>query len=135
MEMDKSKQPGIRFDRVFLSKLKFTLPQVPPDKFKYSLNMSSSYKIDSEKLIYSIDVQLYDGFELEMTGIFSIVKDKENLNLEKFVQVNAPALLMPFVRELISNVTSRTPLPHFLLPPVNILALSKKIEAAELPKD
>lgn len=129
--MDKSKQPGIKFERVFLSKLKYELPAVEPGKFKYDINLASSYKIDGEKLIYSLTLKLYDKFELEITGIFTTIKGKENLSLDKFADINAPILLVPFLREILSNITSRTPLPHLLLPPINISALRKKAETAE----
>lgn len=129
--MDKSKDPGIKFERVFLSKLKYELPEVDPCKFKYDVRLENKQKIDNGTLIYSLVVKLYDRFEFELTGIFTSIEGAENLPLEKFAAVNAPALLMPFAREIISSITSRTPLPHLLLPPINILALSKKPETTE----
>jgi preprotein translocase subunit SecB len=123
--MDKSQQPGISFDRVFLSMLKYVLPDTPPNKFTYAINISSTYKIDESTLIYTIHLGLYDGFELEITGIFSTIKGKENMSLAEFAKVNAPTLLIPFLRETVSNITTRTPLPHLLLPPINVFTLSK----------
>jgi len=127
--MDKSKQPGIRFIRVFLSKLNYELPQVKPRDFKYNLNFLDTYKIEGKKLICTLAVQLYDRFQLELTGIFETIEGEENLDLEQFAKVNAQALLMPFAREIISNITSRTPLPHLLLPPINLVALKKKAKS------
>lgn len=124
--MDKSKQPGIRFVRVFLSKLNYELPQVKPNDFEYNLNFSDTFKIKRKTLICTLAIQLYDKFQLELTGIFKTIKGEENLDLEQFAKVNAPALLMPFAREIISNITSRTPLPHLLLPPINIIAIKNK---------
>jgi len=132
--MKKTRQPGIRFDRVFLSKMKYDLPKMPPDKFSYKLNFINAYKIQKEGLIYTMTVQLYDRFEFEVTGIFSTIKGQENLSLEKFAKVNAPALLLPFIREIISNITSRTPLPYLLLPPINVFALTKKSKAGKTSK-
>ena len=124
--MNKNKQPGIRFNGVFLSKLNYELPQIEPKKFKYNLNFLDTYKIEEKKLIYTLAIQLYDRFQLELTGIFETIEGEENLDLEQFAKVNAPALLMPFAREVISNITSRTPLPHLLLPPINIIAMKNK---------
>lgn len=132
--MDSSKAPGIKFERVFLSRLNFELPVVEPDKFQYDVKLESKQKIDGKTLIYALMVKLYDRFEFEMTGIFTAIEGAENLTLEKFAAVNAPALLMPFAREVISSITSRTPLPHLLLPPINILALSKKSTPKEVPE-
>jgi len=124
--MNKRKQPGIRFINVFLSKLNYELPQVKPDEFKYDFKFSDSFKIDGKKLVFTLAIRLYDKFEIELTGIFETIEAKENLDLEEFAKTNAPALLMPFAREIISNITSRTPLPHLLMPPINIIALKKK---------
>jgi len=127
--MDKNKQPGIRFIRVFLSKLNFELPQVKPEDFEYDFNFFDTFKITDKRLIYTMSIHLYDKFQLELTGIFETIKGEENLDLKKFVDINAPALLLPFAREIISNITSRTPLPHLLLPPINIIALKSKTKS------
>ena len=132
--MDKSKQPGIRFVRVFLSKLKYELPQVTPEEFKYNLTFLDTYKIEGKILICTLAIQLYDKFQLELTGIFETIEGEENLDLKQFAKINAPALLMPFAREVISNITSRTPLPYLLLPPINIIAIKKKAKAISKKK-
>ncbi len=127
--MDKNKQPGIRFVQVFLSELKYNLPQDPPDKFKYNIEFKDTFKIDGKTLVSTLSIKLYKDFELELTGIFETIEGKENLELEKFAKYNAPALLMPFAREIISNITSRTPLPYLLLPPINIIAIKNKAKS------
>lgn len=132
--MDKNKQPGIRFIRVYLSKLNYELPKVKPKDFEYNLNFLDTYKIEGKKLISTLAIQLYDRFQLELTGIFETIKGEENLDLGQFAKVNAPALLMPFAREIISNITSRTPLPHLLLPPINIIAIKNKAKSKSKKK-
>jgi preprotein translocase subunit SecB len=124
--MDKNKQPGIRFGGVFLSRLNYELPRIEPKKFKYNFNFSDTYKIEENTLIFTLTIKLYDGFQLELTGIFETIEGEENLDLKQFAKINAPALLMPYAREIISNITSRTPLPHLLLPPINIIAIKNK---------
>lgn len=129
--MDKNKPNGIRFDAVFLSELLFKLPNVPPDKFQYNLNFNSNYSIDTEKqkLIYCLQVKLFEGFEISITGIFSTIKGEENLDLTAFSESNAPALIMPFLRQIVHDITSKSPLPPLLLPPINIFALINKKES------
>lgn len=124
--MDESKQPGIIFDKVYLSKLNFEFPDVKPKDFDYDLNFSDTYKINGETLIFTLSIKLYDGFQLELTGIFKTIEGEENLDLKQFAKVNAPAFLFPFAREVISSITSRTPLPHLLLPPINLVAVKNK---------
>lgn len=127
--MDKNKQPGIRFVTVLLTKLNFELPHIKPSEFKYDFNIKDTYKIEGTKLFCILDISLYDKFNLELTGIFEAIEGEENLNLEKFAKVNAPALLIPYAREVISNITSRTPLPYLLLPPINVLAMKKNTKS------
>ena len=124
--MDKNKQPGIKFLNVFLTKLNYELPKINPGEFKYDVNFSDTFKIEGKKLFFTLTVQLYDNFKIELTGIFEAIKGEENLELEEFAKANAAALLMPFAREIISNITSRTPLPHLLMPPINIIAIKNK---------
>lgn len=126
--MDESKQPGIIFKTIFLSKLKYELPKIEPNKFEYDLYFIDTYKIEGNVLISTLTVHLYDRFELELTGIFETKKGEENLDLKEFANVNAPALLLPYAREIISNITSRTPLPQLLLPPINVVAVKKKLK-------
>lgn len=130
--MDKNKQPGIKFERFFLSKLNYELPQVEPTKFKYSLSIESGYKIDKDKLISTLTIQLYDKFGLELTGVFSTRKGEENMDLARFAELNAPSILLPFAREIISNITAKSPLPHLLLPPINMIALRQQAKAGQV---
>ncbi len=125
--MDKNKQPGIRFLKVYLSKLNYELPDVKPKDFEYDLNFSDSYRIKEKKLIFTFNISLYERFQLELTAIFETIEGEENLDLEKFAKINAPAFLFPFAREVISNITSRTPLPHLLLPPINLVAIKSEV--------
>lgn len=132
--MDKNKQPGIKFNGVYLSKLKYELPQINPKEFKYDLNFNDTYEIHDKLLISTLSIKLYDGFELELTGTFETIEGKENLDLNQFAEINAPALLLPYAREIISNITSRTPLPPLLLPPINIIAIKNEAKKGEKKK-
>lgn len=124
--MDKKKQPGIRFVKVLLTKLIYELPKVKPEEFRYNFVCEDSSKIIGKSLICTLNISLYDRFHIEVTGVFETMDKEENMELEEFANVNAPALLMPFAREVISNITSRTPLPYLLIPPINISAIKKK---------
>jgi preprotein translocase subunit SecB len=127
--MDKKKQPGINFVKVFLTKLKYELPEVKPQEFKYNFSCRDSSKIEGKTLICTLYISLYERFQLELTGIFETIEGQENMGLEEFAKVNAPAHLIPFAREIISNITSRTPLPYLLLPPINVLAMKKRAKS------
>ena len=133
--MDKKKQPGIRFVKVLLTKFIYELPKVKPEEFRYDFVCEDAFKIKGKTLICTLNISLYEKFSIEVTGVFETIDKEKNMELEKFANVNAPALLMPFAREVISSITSRTPLPHLLLPPINIVAIKKDLKKKSKKKE
>ena len=62
-------------------------------------------------------------------GLFSI-QGEENLPLNEFAESNAPAIIFPYIREEIHNKMQKACLPKFLIiPPINIIALSKSSDS------
>ena len=131
--MKEGKQPGINFERVFLGKLDFELPKVKPEHFKYEPVFDYNYTMNKKKkkLIATLSIRLYDGFSLDVVGTFSTIKGKENMLLEKFGRTNVPALLIPYAREIITDITAKSPLPTLIIPPINVIALLKKKESVK----
>lgn len=126
--MDKGKQPGIVFENVFLISLHFELPKLKQDEknVKYDIKFDKVQNIQDNKLIVELFIEIYEGFNLKIGGIFRIDEPNKNMTLEKFAETSAPALLFPYIREIVNNITSRTPLPPLRLPPINVIALLKK---------
>jgi len=50
------------------------------------------------------------------------------MNMERFMENHAPALMFPYIREHIAMVTQKAGVKPVLLPPVNIFALMETIE-------
>lgn len=61
-----------------------------------------------------------------MMGIFSSIEGKENMNLKQFAEINAPALMLPYIRELVTTTTVRAGLRPISFPPINVIALLKE---------
>jgi len=126
--MDESKQPGIRFDNILLGRLNFdrkpTIVSNPELDVHFSVN--KSFTNDKRRLTIELSVILTekkgDSFKIEcaMVGIFSIVADQENMSLEEFSEVNGPALMLPYIREVIANITMRSGIKPVILPPLNV---------------
>ena len=55
------------------------------------------------------------------------------MSLNEFIKVNAPALMMPYIRETISNITIRSGLKPVIIPPINIISMAKEKTAAVNP--
>jgi preprotein translocase subunit SecB len=69
------------------------------------------------------------SFDATIAGVFQRAGSDEELTLEKFMKINGPAQLVPFVREFVANVTARSRQGIILLPSVNVVQLVQQIEA------
>jgi len=129
--MDITKQPGIWFDNVLLKELFF---QRKPDlasydiviKFTFTSSIAPDEKAMNCELICDV-TDKKDVFHLHcaIIGVFSYVQGKENLKLAEFAESNAAALLLPYVREIVSTTTVQAGLPPIRIPPINIRAILK----------
>lgn len=132
--MDKEKQPGIQCLNVILTRLDFkrepTIQPKPELRTSYNINISTSD--DKKKMSIEVTAQVEEmansSFSLEcgMAGIFSVDEDFENMKLEEYGKINGPALIFPYLREMISSVTAKSGMNPVILPPTNIVALSKE---------
>ncbi|NQV18821.1 MAG: protein-export chaperone SecB [Armatimonadetes bacterium] len=135
--MDKKKQPGISFDSIILAKEKFWRNPSLPKELNINLDFKVKRSIENEKGIIELDtfLSLQDSekvkhvkLELKYVGLFSIIESEKNMELEHFLENNAPALLVPYIREQISSITSKAGILPVILPPLNILAIIKEKE-------
>jgi preprotein translocase subunit SecB len=69
----------------------------------------------------SNDAVIYD-MELSYAGLFQIEGMPEDA-LEPFLLVNCPALLFPFLRRLVSDITREGGFPPLLLDPIDFASL------------
>ncbi len=134
--MDESKQPGIHFNGVELRKLRFDLHGPLPEKlpFSPSVTMRGLMSEDEKRMEFEFTIDLFGhakpdekppaDFQFTVIGRFSAAPDA-NMTLRDFAQHHAPGLLFPYVREIISNLSARTALPHLNLAPVNVFAWVK----------
>lgn len=64
---------------------------------------------------------------LDVTGIFKL----DNIDIgkrESFAEVNAVAILFPYLRSLVSTYTANSNIPALILPPINIVKLIENQE-------
>ncbi|WP_448529800.1 protein-export chaperone SecB [Raineya sp.] len=61
--------------------------------------------------------------KIKMAGEF-IFEKNTSITIEDFAKVNAPAIIFPFIREHLANLSLRAGIPPILLPPVNFVRLS-----------
>ena len=134
--MDENKQPGIRFMGVELRNLMFGIHGPLPGKLPFapSVTMQGFLSSDEKQMDFHFTMDLFGSakaeekppvdFRFTLIGHFSVAPEV-NMTLREFGEHHAPGLLFPYVRELISNLSARTVLPHLNLAPVNVFAWVK----------
>lgn len=86
------------------------------------------YKKDKNILFVELEVGLFDKedtppFRLAVRGRGVFKLSGEINNIEKVARINCAAIIFPFIRETIADVTRRAGLRPLLLPPVNFQKL------------
>ena len=68
---------------------------------------------------------------VEMGSLFQFEKKPAADKLSKIAEVNCAAMVFPFVREVIADLTRRSGLPPFLIPPFNFVEFHKNNHEGE----
>ena len=72
-----------------------------------------------------------ERMEVAATAIFRVVGESQTVPVPSFAYAHAPALLFPYIRQVVDELTSRSPFGRIVLPPTNVLALMTKFNAEE----
>jgi preprotein translocase subunit SecB len=115
--------------------LAFTVKEGRPEKGEMPIRyeMSYGYEYDyKEKLIHTLITistgknQLPFILNIEYEGVFRINKRVAKKNIIPFAEINCPAILFPFIRECIADITRRAGFNPLLLPAVNFVELARR---------
>ena len=131
--------PKIKLDHTRIRSLNFKIKDEPgKEEVEISFSISYGYHYDySEKrIIVTIYVSIDQDempfvLDIEYQGLFLLKKRVAKKQIEPFAKVNCPAILFPFLRECIADITRRAGLNPLILPAVNFVELAKK---QEVPK-
>ncbi len=86
-----------------------------------SVSLGISHKEDESPFVFTIDA----------IGFFIFESKPRNELLETVARVNCSAIMFPYLREVIADLTRRAGFPPFHHPPVNFLDLYEEFKAAE----
>ena len=90
---------------------------------------------DSFGVEFTVKVKRADGLvniDLVAAGLFKTASPiTEEFKNSSLVNTNAPAMVFPFVRSYISNLTTLSGYPNILLPTYNFLDTSKYLDEEE----
>lgn len=103
-------------------------------------NISVEYSKQKGKIVAVKLSVTSDGKEQPFTfstvfvGLFSFSKMPEKQNLDRIANVNCAAILLPYVRESIADLTRRAGIPPYHMNPVNFVAGYKSRQELEEKK-
>lgn len=63
---------------------------------------------------------------VKMGGQFLVAEGVDATFLDNFAEINAPAIIFPFVREAIASLTARAGIPPILLQPLNFVDMAQR---------
>jgi len=67
-------------------------------------------------------------FNIVLAGLFDFKELPKPKELEKIVNINCAAILFPYVREIVADLTRRADIPPFHMDPVNFVNFYEKLE-------
>ncbi len=145
--MDETKQPGVTIAQIILERVTFghrddylTSAGPPsPDAIVGTLNveLQSGVSVDGKSGLVRLRVSTipenrpFYVFDVALVGLVAVEKAAPNMPLEQYVGTSGSALLYPFVRQLVADLTGRGRYGPVWLNPINLIA---KFSGEELPK-
>lgn len=132
-------QLNMKFLNFALLKINFFLNQeyredsadtmVSPD-----ISISHEFREKEKQLVVILGLRQTKGnipyrFEVESGGIFQFENVPEEKILKQLATINCPAILFPYIRETIADLTRRAGFPPLHLNPINFIQLAKEQEA------
>ncbi len=105
---------------------------VTGDNIPVPIKISCDHKYDyKEKRIgVFLSVSIGEGefpflLEIEYEGLFVLNKRAAKKDVEQIAKINCPAILFPFLRECVADITRRAGFNALMIPPINFVELAK----------
>lgn len=123
MEESKFKFYGYR-----VSKVSFTLEdsyKVQNEEFNQNIEVACNYDTENNRLVeVKLDITINSkdnalNFFVSIKGGFEADKDVSDELFDYLSKHNAPAILYPFARAIITNYTAQANIPPIILPAIN----------------
>lgn len=124
----------LQFESYFVEEMVFKRNQLfvydlEPPKLNVVLNAQVTILDDDRNALVTLECSMFDEqfnentapfyLTTKMVGVFSC---SESLRVNKF-RPNAVAILLPYLRAVISSFTVQTGIPPVILPPINVFHL------------
>ena len=133
--MDKNKNPYKLLNIILLESNFKREPYIDfkNSKFNNNINIRTDNTSKDNSLFVTVTVTFSSKIKQKkvinakiiMAGMFEF-SHNPNLSLETFANINAPAIIFPFIREHLSNISIKAGIQPILLPPINFVNLAKE---------
>lgn len=106
-------------------------------KNKIELNVAKHFGKDDFGVFLTVGLkQEFEGktlveFKITTSGIFKKNGEIPEEVVNNFCDINAPAIIFPFVREIIANLSMKGGLQPVIIQPINFVELSKQRPSKE----
>lgn len=136
MSTDSGRQPGIELRQIFAESVHFehrsdsvTLPAHPaPGDLDVQMQVQFRLATDEQSGMLRMLVRTnpesngHYTFEIVVVALVGVKQGESNMSVTEYAQASAAALLYPFARELVANLTGRGRFGPLWLHPFNFVA-------------
>ena len=139
-------QAGFTVHSIFLtssSHNRLLTINVDDENYPFDLNLKVENKIEEDILECSLTAEIIRSFGkrnrkiksvFTYSGIFEKTGDSQ-LSIKDFSLINAPAMLYPYIREHVSNLSLRSGIPIAPIPPVNFEKFAEDVGGTLVKKE
>ena len=138
---DQAREPGIRLVGIVVERIRFD--DIPaggtrPKNLSYVARIERRRGTDGEFAEAVVHMVVKPAppedslflLEVSVAGRFELDKSAPNMPLDEFMRLNGPTIVIPFVREMVTNITARSRNGIVFLPAINVVELVRREEAA-----
>lgn len=111
--------------------INFSLTGKSPEKIEVSPKIEIRHEKDDKHLKVFLGVIFENPkapfvFNVRLAGLFEFKRKIDDEDLNYIANVNCAAILYPFIRETVADLTRRSGFPALLLPPLNFVRLHEE---------
>lgn len=134
--------PKMQLKNVLLTRLNYSLNQgFDPDKkidpISFNLTNKGNYDKENKLLMVELCATIPSSkdsinfpffIDIEYAGFFELDNQPDEKTIEQLKSINCPAIIFPFLRESVAELTRKSNLPPLLLPIINFVKHGKRPE-------
>ena len=96
------------------------------------LSLNHEFRENEKELVVLVGIKQKSGnipyyFEVQAGGLFKFKEVPEEKLVKQFATMNCPAIIFPYLRETVADLTRRAGFPPLHLAPINFVELAKNV--------